>query len=148
MNRPAWLRRVVLGVGVAAAFALAATLDGSRFSKWRPRDAAPISAWLTEPDPEQLAEAVTSAVERYGWAAGCLWPSESSEDRLTAVTQLGFQQDDEWVLINARHLKSGALMLLLRHPGPTGATGSFNEKNGNGFFCYVPEEKPRYVPSA
>ena len=148
MNRPRWLRHIVLAIGVGAAFALAARLDGSGFSGWHPRDAVPISAWLIEPDQEQLAEAVTSAVARYGWAAGCLWPSESSEDRLTAVTQLGFQQDGDWVLINARHLKSGALMLVLRHPGPTAVTGSFNEKSGNGFFCYVPEERPRFVPSA
>ena len=148
MNRPRWLRHILLAIGVATAFALAARLDSSGFSTWHPRDAVPISAWLSEPDQEQLAEAVTSAVERYDWAAGCLWPSESSEDRLTTVTQLGFQRDSEWVLINARQLKSGALMLVLRHPGPTAVTGSFNEKSGDGFFCYMPEEHSRFVPSA
>ena len=69
-------------------------------------------------------------------------------DRFGAVDQFGFRRDDGWVLINARHLKSGLLMVLLRHRGPLATTGSFDEKSGNGFFFYVPAAKHRPVPSA
>ena len=148
MIQGAWQRRLVLGAALTAAILLAAELATTALTAWRGSDSVALSSWLREPDQEQLAEAVSAATARYGWAAGCLWPSDSSDDRFTAIDQLGFQRDDEWVLINTRHLQSGALLLLLRHPFPRSTTGSFNEKSGDGFFCYVPEERPRFVPSA
>jgi len=60
---------------------------------------------------------------------------------MIAVTQLGFERDDRWVLINARHLENGVLMLLLRCPGQRAGAGGFDEKSGDGFFCYVPEPR-------
>lgn len=68
-------------------------------------------------------------MKRYGWAAGCLWPVDKNQDRMIAVTQLGFERDGQWVLINARHLENGVLMLLIRRPGRRAVTGGFDEKS-------------------
>ena len=134
-----WQRRFVVAVAGIAAIILTVNLGGAGLSTWNARKAAPPANWLREQDQEQLADAVSTATTRYGWAAGCLWPADTKQDRMTAVTQLGFQRDAKWVLINARHLDNGVLLVLLRHPGPRATTGGFDEKSGDGFLCYVPE---------
>ena len=116
MLRRDWQRKLVIAVAVTASVVMGSELAAAGWSAWRGGDSASPSSWLREADQEQLADSVSTAAERYGWPAGCLWPSDDGQSRMEAVGQLGFERDDLWVL-SARHLKSGALLMLLRHPG-------------------------------